>query len=426
MAPDSNGYLDPARSLVAGRGFMARVTPSAFVVADPAYPPREEPISLRTPGYPVFLALIFSLGGSISTVLLIQRLLNIALAVVLYLFGKATTKSPVIGAIAAIAYSAFLPAIWIADTIMSETLFTVLFFLAIVAAHAAIRRSSIPFATLAAFLLGCSTLTRPIAAWFFIPVAVMMFAFSSRRRIAVTATFVVVAQLLPAAWIVRNKRVTGVAQLSSVPGELLLMQWAAAVKVTEHAGDFFRLTASQQQFGLRAELHREQRRQFRRAMELARSNGVDPQAMNAMQKSIWFGKAARPILIQHPIAVAELWTSSLIELEFIGPTWIAAQYGFDERKAVIEFAPLSIALLLLLVYGLRQLWLRDRALAWLIGSAVAYCTLLAATPEVVMRFTAVCAPEYALAFAAGVVAFVPRAIAYVKERARRRAISGPA
>src|SRR3954453_19297421 len=66
--PDSFTYLDPARNLLRGLGFT-----NANGLIE----------TLRTPGYPLLLA---GFGLRIVPVIVLQHLLNVALAVAIYLF----------------------------------------------------------------------------------------------------------------------------------------------------------------------------------------------------------------------------------------------------------------------------------------------------------------------------------------------------
>lgn len=75
--PDSVTYLEPARSLAAGLGY-----------ADAA----GAPSALRPPGYPAFLALVFSLGGGEGAVRILQALLGGASALAVYAILHKTTR----------------------------------------------------------------------------------------------------------------------------------------------------------------------------------------------------------------------------------------------------------------------------------------------------------------------------------------------
>src|ERR1700750_931272 len=69
LFPDSITYLVPARNLLRGLGFV-----DAAGMAE----------TLRTPGYPLLLA---AFGGRIVWVVIAQHLLNVAIAVAVYLLA---------------------------------------------------------------------------------------------------------------------------------------------------------------------------------------------------------------------------------------------------------------------------------------------------------------------------------------------------
>jgi 4-amino-4-deoxy-L-arabinose transferase-like glycosyltransferase len=421
MTPDSPSYVEPARNLVAGRGFSSLEPPTFAISKIPGYPLRQRPETFRVPGYPLFLSLIFMLGGGVFTVLAVQHLTNVAIAATLYLFVKSVTRSNAVTLTAALSFAIFPPSIWIANTIMSETLFSAMLLATVIAAYYAVVRGSIPFSIAAALLLGASVLTRPIATWLFLPLAAVLFLRARRRRVAVTIVFAIASQLLPMIWIARNKRVAGVAALSSIVNENLLFEWGAGVYVTENASHLYRLTALQQQLGFRTELIRAQKKLFLEAMEMARRDGVDPTAITSLQRSVYMRRLAMSILISHPIALAELILSAIVELQIVGPTWVVAHYGMDARDAQTWFMPMAILLLVLTVIGVRELWRLDRPLALMTGATIVYFTLLASTPETTIRYAVEFAPLDAIAFGAGAVA----ASRYARARASRKGINGP-
>src|SRR2546423_4746171 len=80
--PDSFTYLAPAKSLLAGSGFLS---------------PLGNPDTIRTPGYPLLLALF---GGPTLPVLVLPHLANVAIAVALYLFVLPRCGSPLMAIVA--------------------------------------------------------------------------------------------------------------------------------------------------------------------------------------------------------------------------------------------------------------------------------------------------------------------------------------
>ena len=403
LTPDSFSYLDPARSLASGHGF-ARVTEPTFRVSQvPGYPPSEQAETFRTPLYPLLIAL----GNTI----VIQHVMNVVLAAALYLFVLATLGSPSTAFGAALIFSWFPPSAHYANRIMSETLFTALLFATIVALYFAIQRRSLPLAITAGALLGLATLTRPIGLYFVIPLALV--ALLRGRRIVIA--FVIASLVLPAAWIARNKRVSGVATLSTAGAENALFQLAAGIETTKTRSNLFRLTASQQQSGFRRPLQTEQRRLFLEAMDLARADRIDPVAANNAVRAVYLQRRAIPIIAAHPVALAELMFSGIVEMHVIEAADIGTEYGYDNSESEHRFIPVVLIAIALLIAGVWRLYSRDPTLSLLIAVTIAYFTLTAAIPEGGMRYGLVFAPVYCIGLAYGAASlFATRGPSYTK------------
>src|SRR5437879_352772 len=162
---DSDSYLVPAHNFVAGRGFLGKGVAATFATF-PEYPDREQAETIRPPGYLLLLAAVFAAHGTIDDVILVQRLLNIAIAAVLFLFATSVTRSQMIAFAAAAMYAIFPPGIWTASTILSDTLGTALILATIMMTVQAIRRDSIALAALAGVVCSAAALTRPAAMYF--------------------------------------------------------------------------------------------------------------------------------------------------------------------------------------------------------------------------------------------------------------------
>src|SRR5262249_43900903 len=99
MQPDSYRYLLLAENLrdhqtfgLLGPGGLMHQSIVRLRAANGTLPPSDQnglrPESFRTPGYPVFIAIIQFLGGGIRTVLLVQCLMGAAVAVLAALIGQ--------------------------------------------------------------------------------------------------------------------------------------------------------------------------------------------------------------------------------------------------------------------------------------------------------------------------------------------------
>ncbi|MEO0079592.1 MAG: glycosyltransferase family 39 protein [candidate division WOR-3 bacterium] len=167
-----------------------------------------EPVAFRTPGYPVFLAL---LGNNLTLTVVVQAVLSSLTVALLVLLGR-KLFSGWVGLVAGLCLTFDISSILYSGVIMSETLFlpclvaaTYLFF---------VRRE-----WASGFLLGAAVLIRPIAVGAFLPFAVMLIIRKSWRRLALFLTLVA---LLPGLWMSRNFLIFKRFGLTSVSGSNLL------------------------------------------------------------------------------------------------------------------------------------------------------------------------------------------------------------
>jgi 4-amino-4-deoxy-L-arabinose transferase-like glycosyltransferase len=395
---DSDSYLVPARNFVAGRGFLGKGVAATFATFA-EFPDREQAETIRPPGYLLLLAAVFAAHGTIDDVILVQRLLNVAIAAALFLFALSVTRSQWIAFAAAAMYAIFPPGIWVASTILSDTLGTALILATIVTTYHAIRRDSIALAGLAGLIGGAAALTRPAAMYFaFVLTGVVLLR--ARRKVALAIAFVIASIALPAAWIARNRVEAGAATLSSIDAENLLCQWGAGIEATRDNTHFYRLTALQQQLGFRARLYRIQKPLFLQAMSLARRDGVDPVSLTVAQRARYLRILGWRIIRAHPLSLLELMFSGAIEMHFIAPAMLGMRFGIDPPTTLALFTPLAIVAFVLMLIGIRELYRRDRTLALLAAGTIVYFTAVSTIPQTDLRYTLPFAPMYAVALAA--------------------------
>lgn len=427
VTPDSRSYIVPAENLLAGRGFSGNGYATTFTESIPGFPNVPGPETLRTPAYPLLIALFIAAGAGLRGLVLFQDLLGIGIAISLYLFLRSTTKSRTIALIAALFYALLPPAAQLSNAIQPETLFTAAILGVVIAAERAMRRDSVPSMIISGLLLGFAVLVKPIAMYFFLPLIAVV-AISTRRRVALSIALLVSSQILPLAWTFRNARATGVVTLSTAATENLLFEWAASVHATRNASHFFRLTAAQQQLGFRSTLHRGRLPLFYQAMAIARADGADAARLSPAQKSIYEKRLALHIIQEHPIEFAEILISGALELLLFEPPSIAFSLPYVPRSAETPLVLVTALAVLIVIAGIGAIHRRDRPLALLIAVTIGYFTVTGAIPEAVIRYALVYAPMYGAALAAGIVYFASR---YARgsdaasSRASRAANSGP-
>ena len=212
-SPDTSGYVTPARSLLDSGVFRA-------------YPGRDVPMFIRTPGYPSFLAGVIGLTGGERGALMVQVFVSMVTVVVTYLLVIRLGGSRVAAGIAA-AIVALDPLQFVASgTLLTESV-TSLVMVGIVAAGvglftvdasaARVRRSA-----LLGLAIAIATMIRPTT--YYLPVLVVVLLVAHLRRSGVHRVVLhLVAFLLPVlvvvgAWQVRNHRVVNSWSVSQIQG----------------------------------------------------------------------------------------------------------------------------------------------------------------------------------------------------------------
>jgi len=388
-AADGASYLAPALNLAGGRGFVAPDPISYCVHGLPNRP--DAPDTLRTPGYPLFLAAVLALGLPPAAAIVLQHLLVALLTVALFLVTERLTGRWQAALPAALLLGTFPPLTTSAQQYMTEVLTTVAVLATLVATWRA-ARGSIGWAAAAGLLSGCATLIRPIALFWFLPLALVL-AWRARRTLPL---FLLAALVLPGAWVVRNYRATGVATISSIGGDNLLFFRAAGALVVHDQTPGFGFFALQRQFGFYRNSDRARARLAQEVFAELRSEGIEPRTASHAVLARHYGRFAVPILLHHLPETLELSFSAMVEL-FVGPyLYIGGTEG----------ALFALFVLAAAVYGLTKL---DKTFAAVAALTIAYFAVMAAGPESGPRFAVPFEPPYAIAFGAGVDALLRRA-----------------
>jgi hypothetical protein len=367
--PDSFTYLAPAKMLLTGHGFATK----------PGVPE-----VLRTPGYPLLLTLF---GTRAIPVIVMQHVMNVGLAVGIYLFAMRRLGSRFIAMTAAILFAIDPPTIHYANKLLTETLFTALLFVV----FAIGGQARVP--VLHGVLTGVLVLTRPVAIVYFVVMAVC-FAIQRvpRRTIAI---FVAAALAVPLAWAVRNRIVAGNFTVSVIGANNLLLHRAAGAMAILDEGDFDKDLVTEQR-DLLEEAHDiiEQKEHVEAAEDL-------PEAVRAP----YYSALARRVILQHPVAFALLTLRGLL-VNIFDSDWDSIMMVSRLESRTIELAvDAFIAIVFALaVVGLIALWPRDRALALLIAGTVGYFLLISAGGEAEARFRVPVVPEMVIAAACGLAA----------------------
>jgi 4-amino-4-deoxy-L-arabinose transferase-like glycosyltransferase len=367
--PDSFTYLTPARNLLHGLGFIN----SDGVIE-----------TLRTPGYPLFLA---AFGLHVAPVIVFQHLLNVALAVAIYLLVIRRLGSRLIALTAAILFAIDTPTLHYANKILTETFFTAILFAVFVLV---VYARKLP---LAGVLTGLLVLIRPVAIVYFI---VVMLCLALRRvRMRTIAVYAALALALPLSWQLRNLHHTGVFTISSIGGINLMAYRAAGVLAIEDDGDFDSDLTSEMQ-GLQTDADTE--------IE-ARLHIPDAEELPDAVRSKYYSQFALRVLRQHPRAAVMLTLRGLL-VNFFDSRWDAMEVVSRFPMTIVQHGldAYTACCFVFAVIGAAALWRRDRDLAMLTIATIIYFLLISAGGEAEARFRVPVIPQYMIAAACGVEA----------------------
>jgi 4-amino-4-deoxy-L-arabinose transferase-like glycosyltransferase len=364
LFPDSITYLVPARNLLRGLGFV-----DAAGAAE----------TLRTPGYPLLLA---AFGGRIVWVVVAQHLMNVAIAVAIYLVA-APRLGRFIALTAALLFAIDTPSVHYANKILSETLFTLLL-LAVFGMVVAGRQ--LPAAGL---LTGALVLVRPVAIAYFIIVAAYLLL--RRVRVRHVVIYVLLAVALPFGWALRNLARSGVLTVSSIGGTNLLLFRAGGTLAILDGGEDFEADRREEAEGLLGDAD----------AAIERTLHTDAEELPHAVRARYYSRYALQIIRQHPLAFTELTLRGLmVNLLDSRSDAMTGVSPFHESVVRLGLDAYTVALCLFALIG--AFVLRRDELGVFAILTVGYFLLISAGGEAEARFRVPVVPQYAILAAAGV------------------------
>jgi 4-amino-4-deoxy-L-arabinose transferase-like glycosyltransferase len=198
------------------------------------------PVTHRTPGYPLFLAAIYALGGGVVLVRVAQFALHALTALLVFETARVYLDDRT-AALAALFYASYLPLAMAALYHMPEELATTA---AVATVWAASRLPGRRYVFTFGVLCGVAVLVRPTL--YLLPLALGMGLLLSRRaslRQMVVAAAVCLAVMSP--WIARNSLVRHSLMVADPPGWSVYIsarQWQGTVSYDLQAAEFLPLT----------------------------------------------------------------------------------------------------------------------------------------------------------------------------------------
>ena len=227
VANNSEGYMQLALGLSRGCGFAAWLGDKCA-----------SPEISRTPGYPLFLWMLPSWRAALFA----QAVMSSAVCLLVGMFSFRRWGAGA-GLLAAILLAVDMPTIVYSNKIMTEVLFTALCSSGFFAELAALKREALDrgfwlLVLLAAVLIACSILVRPIGEVLLLLVAIPPLVVRREnwlRRAVVAVALVSVSLLVIVVWSQRNWQRTGIRTFSTV-GAFNLYNFRAAGVVAYASG----------------------------------------------------------------------------------------------------------------------------------------------------------------------------------------------
>lgn len=206
LTGDSNHYMVLAEHLIEKQAFDT-------------YPEKTSPEIFRTPGYPLFLVLLFSVFGSWKAAALVQALLMAGVPLFTYFLGKRIFSENT--AFAASIVTALDPTrLFFSTLTLADGIFTLLLLLSILLLFGALDSSGVDRKKLffSGLFLGYAVLVRPIGQ--FLPFLYLGYLFlklpQRKLLLKVGVVFLIPFVIIVGSWMLRNKIVMGTWQLSTV------------------------------------------------------------------------------------------------------------------------------------------------------------------------------------------------------------------
>lgn len=285
--PDTAGYLTAAEQLIH----------TGKLGTD------DQPEIVRTPGYPLLLAVGIAVGQVNAVTIALQIVLGCLTVWLVYAAALSMFERRQVALVGAWFCACEPLSILYASKLLSETLFTTLIAAALWLLARDARRPTWLMLLGAALFVAAAAFVRPIA--YFLPgwLALLLFfaGWSSLRwrSLARAAAFFAVAMLPPAAWQVRNYRVAGYANFSAISDVNLYYYEAVPVLAAERGLDMRELPGLQAELGFHDE-----------AAYLRRH--PDQRSWSPAQRFAWLrGEAAR-VLLAHPLTAFRVHSAGIL------------------------------------------------------------------------------------------------------------------
>ncbi len=215
IQPDSPTYINPAENLLEHGAFLKGSHPDLA------------PETVRTPGYPVFIALSYLLlGRRVESVIALQLLLGALFPILAWKTVEELGGGERVKRLAAW-LSAFDPLLLIYTVnVLTEELYALMIALTVLLTLRLVKRPSLPLLLISSLFSSFQAFVRPVG--LYLPFILFLYL-ALRRRFKEGVILLLISYALVFGWMYRNYRETGVFEFSTISGANMLFYRAAYV-----------------------------------------------------------------------------------------------------------------------------------------------------------------------------------------------------
>jgi|SRR6185312_12128840 len=269
--------------------------------------------SLRLPGYPTFLSIIyFIIGIKPYIAVLLQILISLLSVVLIYRICILVSSSPSVASLAGLLYAIDIHSAYVASELLTDTLCVFCMLASVYYFLKAIKDYKLLPFLLSALFLGLASIVRPVMLLYPFILLFIFFIFNKQvvlRKLTLSASYLAVCYVFLLAWSFRNHAVYNHWQLTTQSGYNLVM-WNSAFaesRITGKNVDSVRL-------------------EFQKQADAMNFNS----APNAFYKADIYEKIGYAYFKQHPLAMIAIHLEGGLHMFLsVGNVDIATSWGWQ-------------------------------------------------------------------------------------------------